>query len=581
MAAPRQLDPAYGTATSALILATLLSCCCVFSSGAQQGDSESIRLAAAYRALDSRLWEEAAKLAAGSAQQSAEFDLIEGLALAQLGQLDGARAAFASGRFKKPGDARFRTELAGIAYKQKRFSEAKRELHAALKLDRNDRYDHEFLGTIYFLEGNLEAALKYWNVLDKPRLSSVSVAPPPQLSDDILGKAIGFNAPQVLTTEALLNTNARLDTLVIFSRPRIELSPAANTEGYDSTLHLQEKNAFGDSWIEALVSTFSGVPYSTIYPAYFNAGDQAINFAFLARWDSQKRRFSVTGDSPLFHNPTQHLKLFLDARDENWNLAQTFSGSASSLSDVNVRTVTVGASLKFVPSGSWSWSAGIEGASRSFRGVLTQSLAPSARPFFTDSGSLAVWLSADRSLLRIPERRFSLDASTEARAGRNLANALGAFGALRASLLATWFPKATGDDYEMNAQLRSGVLAGHATLDELFELGVERDNDLWLRGHTGTSNGRKGAAPLGRRYFLANWELNKNIYNAGFLKIRLGPVLDTGAIADSSGFFGSGKWLVDVGGQCKVQVLGNVTLVLSYGHDIRGGHNVFFPTVLH
>jgi len=37
----------------------------------------------------------------------------------------------------------------------------------------------------------------------------------------------------------------------------------------------------------------------------------------------------------------------------------------------------------------------------------------------------------------------------------------------------------------MQAQIRAGATAGKASLDELFELGIERDNDLWLRGHAG------------------------------------------------------------------------------------------------
>jgi hypothetical protein len=117
-------------------------------------------------------------------------------------------------------------------------------------------------------------------------------------------------------------------------------------------------------------------------------------------------------------------------------------------------------------------------------------------------------------------------------------------------------------------------------LDELFQLGLERDNELWLRGQPGTINGRKGAAPLGRRYFLANWEMDKNIYRGAFFNVKLGPFLDNGAIADSSGLFGSQRWLWDAGAQCKVRILGSVTVALSYGRDLRGGPNVFYGTVL-
>ena len=132
----------------------------------------------------------------------------------------------------------------------------------------------------------------------------------------------------------------------------------------------------------------------------------------------------------------------------------------------------------------------------------------------------------------------------------------------------------------MQARIRAGATAGKASLDELFQLGVERDNDLWMRGHAGTTDGRKGTAPLGRRYFLASWEMDKNIYQNGLFSVKIGPFLDSGAIADSSGLFGSQRWLWDSGLQCKVRILGGVTVVFSYGQNLRGGKGVFYGTVL-
>jgi hypothetical protein len=221
----------------------------------------------------------------------------------------------------------------------------------------------------------------------------------------------------------------------------------------------------------------------------------------------------------------------------------------------------------------------MEVASRSFRnlpGITTTA----EKAFFTDGDSLAYWLRADRSLLRVPERRFTLDASAEGRIGRAFADNLGAFGAARGALDAHWLPRASGDDYEMRTRIRAGATLGSVPFDELFQLGVERDNDLWLRGHAGTTGGRKGAAPLGRRYFLANWETDKNVYSNGLFTVKLGPFLDTGSIADSSGLFGAQRWQWDTGAQCKVRVLGSITVVLIYGRDLRGSRNVFYGTVV-
>ena len=578
MAAKPQLDAAGSSRKGSVIFHLIPVLALGFSAFAQDSASDQARLPAAQSAFDAGYWEQAAKLARGPADQSPDFDFLAGLALAHLEKWDEAKLAFDAGFRKAPGDSRFLVELAGVAYKQKDFRAAKKHLHAALKLNPRDPYSSEFLATIYFLEDNLEAALKYWNPKDKPRLGSVALKPSLRLKESLRERAVAFNAPQVLTADALLTTQARLDNLGIFSSRRMELSPA-DSGNYGATLHLMEKNAWGDSKIEGVVSLLSGLPYATVYPEFYNLGRDAVNLTSLARWDSEKRRLSLALSFPLYGDPSLRLRVYTDARNENWNLSQTFLGTATPLTDLNIRRAAVGAEVHSIVNGHLSWSAGAEIAKRNFRNLVAMS--SPAQEFFTDTMSLAGWLRAKRTLIRAPERRFTLDSSAEVKAGREFANGLGPFATVRGVLLAQWFPRAKGDDFEMQTQIRAGAIAGKATLDELFELGIERDNDLWLRGHAGTFDGRKGAAPLGRRFFVANWEMDKNLFQNGFFTVKLGPFLDSGTVADSSSLFGSRRWLWDAGAQCKVRVLGSLTIVLSYGRDLRGGKGAFYGTVLH
>ena len=75
----------------------------------------------------------------------------------------------------------------------------------------------------------------------------------------------------------------------------------------------------------------AGVPYETVFPSHYNVRGDAINFDSLKRLDSQKRRVSTSVESPLFQLPAKRLRIFFDARDENWNLSQTFPGSRAAL----------------------------------------------------------------------------------------------------------------------------------------------------------------------------------------------------------------------------------------------------------
>jgi hypothetical protein len=547
--------------------------------GAKSSVDDRSRLAEARKALNEKRYDEAVRIARGPVHQPADLDFVAGLALAKLQRWQESRRAFAAGHRKMPREGRFLVELAGVDYKLKDTRAAKRELRGALKLEPKDKYTLEFLGTLYFLDGNTEAALKYWNAIEKPRLRKVSVAPPPTVDPTLLQNAIGFNAPQILTGDALLGAEARLDNLEIYPHRREDLTPAGDGN-YDATFHMPERNLWGDTWWMGALTWLSGLPYATVYPQAFNLGHEAANVTSLLRWDSEKRRAFVDGSMPLLHQSKYRSHIYFDGRNENWNLTDTFFGGGPALNDLNVRRVAGGAELRSVMSGRWSWSTGIEIANRSFRN-LTPEAAAAGKTFFADGNSISYWGRVDRSLLRLPEHRFKIDGSGEGRVGREFATGLGSYGAVRGSLTAHWLPQATGDDYEMLARVRAGEAFGDIPFDELYQLGIERDNDLWLRGHAGTDDGRKGAAPLGRRYFLANWEVDKRVYSNGIFTVKLGPFVDNGAIADSSGLFGSQKWLWDTGAQCKIHVLSSVTVVLIYGRDLRGGKNVFYGTALH
>src|SRR5260370_8585651 len=85
---------------------------------------------------------------------------------------------------------------------------------------------------------------------------------------------------------------------------------------------------------------------------------------------------------PLYGDPSLRLRLYADARNENWDLAQTFLGTGTLLTDLNVRRDAAGAEVHSVVNGRWSWSAGAEIAHRNFRNLNGHTL-PAERAFFT------------------------------------------------------------------------------------------------------------------------------------------------------------------------------------------------------
>src|SRR5262249_33078038 len=233
--------------------------------------------------------------------------------------------------------------------------------------------------------------------------------------------------------------------------------------------------------------------------------------------------------------------------------------------------------LRFMMNGNWSWSAGAGVIGRRFQNVGT-GLTPVAASFFTNGTSMETWLETKRTLLRIPERRFRLEAEAQSSFGRGFKGALGPFGSLGGSVWGTWLPHAQGENDSIQFQIRGANMFGDVPLDQLYELGLNRDSPLWLRGHGATIDGKKGRAPLGRRYVLINAEYDRTLYNGGFFRIQAGAFLDMGENTDSGGELRDSRWLTDTGVQVKVRVLGAVSIALSYGRDLRNGRGAFFGT---
>src|SRR5487761_1162013 len=158
-----QLDSACGTPARALIAVAILCLFLPSRACAQTPISAAEKIARVKKLYDAARWNDVVNAVPESPAETVELELYRGLALAQLQRFREAEQAFRAGLKRSPRDARFFEELAGIAYRQKQFARAKTNLRRALVLAPKDDYANNFIASIYFLEGNLDAALKYWN----------------------------------------------------------------------------------------------------------------------------------------------------------------------------------------------------------------------------------------------------------------------------------------------------------------------------------------------------------------------------------------------------------------------------------
>lgn len=495
--------------------------------------------------------------------------------LATLGRRSEAKAALEAGERLAPNDVRFSTELAGVAFLDERYADAKKHLKRALRLAPGDPYLIDFLATVYLLEENLDAALLYWNRIGKPRVEQVRVEASPGGDGVLLDRALAFAPASTLRLSELELTRAQLDHLSFYSQQRFDLL-AREDQNYELHFQALKRTGWRASKLGAALSVLRGLPYQTVHAEFFDADGHGLNVESLARWDPKKRRLNVAVSRPVGRDPSRRFEFFLDARDEDWRFDS--SGAAAVSGGFRMQKAEAGVAYSSIASRWLTWRSGVTIASRNFRDRELESgeVLAEAGDLFREGPSIHSVFGVDLRLLRLPERRLNLDAAADWRFGRFWGTSAGPYSRWAQSLTLRWFPEATGEDYTFETRWRSGQTLGGAPFDELYALGMERDNDLWLRGHHGTTNGYKGAALLGGRYLLWNTELDKTVYHHPFLKLTAGPFLDAGTIHDSNGWFGSSGWRWDGGVQCKATLTGGLILAFSYGRNLQSGGDAFY-----
>ncbi len=528
-----------------------------------------------HRLYTEQKWDEVVAAANEIPSRSGDVNFEFGMALAHLQRWDEARSALLVGRKQCAKEKRFPIELAGVAFQQKKYPEAALWIEKGLRFDPGDEYANEFAGSVFLLLDNPDAALKYWNRINRPQIGALQIDQQLRVERVLLERAFVFSPQAVMRREDLLASEARLDALGAFPAYSIKLD-ARDDGKFDAQFHAIERDGFGDGWLQSMVSVFSGLPYETVYPSYYNIGRSATNVDSLLRWDAQKRRAWVSASGPWHTLPQWRWNVAGDGRDENWVIRRSFTGTSPELGSFKLKREVVNATFLSISGGRFQWRSGGEISHRTYANIASGS---ALNPQLVSPGWEIKYLAgANTRLLDVPEHRLRVDASAMSELARLWSSPARTFDQAQGGAVLRWLPQAQGDKYEFTQRARGGGIAGSAPVDELWMVGVERDNDLWLRGHIGTRDGRKGSSPLGDRFFLSNTDFYSSLWGNGLISIKAGPLLDIARVGAPTSGLAPREWLVDIGAEVKLSVLGT-GVVLTYGRDLRNGNNAFYGSV--
>lgn len=497
------------------------------------------------------------------AESVADSLIHDAVALAREQRFAEAKKILERGRDEFPRDKRFRVELAGLAYRQHNLAIAKRELHKALQLDRKDAYANDFLGTLYFEDDNLPAALVYWNRIGKPVLNGIAFVPPAPIRPLLRERALPLSAGQVFSDEMLRQTDANLTRLDVFSTVTYRLTPVSG-DRFQLTVEDMPATSALPTWWGPSLPWLRELPYQGIAPEFLNLGGKADNVRTLLRWDPNKRRATVSYSSPWRQYPRFEEQFFVDVRDEIWDIPPN-AGRFRLLREEASGKVAMGLSAKL------QWTVGGTVTERTYSGAPPN-------PLFRNGVTATVDDRFDYLLWKNPERRVEAHAFALLDAGRFFASASSRIVTIRGGVEISWRPGERARTWNVKEHAETGNTFGTVPVDQQFALSMERDNDpdLWLRGYAGTLNGRKGLGPIGLSYAISQTDLRRRLFDLPLLNVEAGPFFDSGSMRDAIGPRGL---LADTGMEADVRTFGGMQVRFVYGHPLGAGGGVFYTAV--
>ncbi|MCI0603889.1 hypothetical protein L0156_12860 [bacterium] len=447
---------------------------------------------------------------------------------------------------------------ASMSYRRGDRELSKKYLQRILEKNAGDSYANQFLGTLFLMDGNLEAALKYWNRLGKPLIENIQLEPHPDVDPELLDRALVMAPASSLTREDYLATESRLQMMGVFRKQEFELKPHKKEEKFDLIVRPSVKKGAFSSKIKMATLAAQGVFTETVQLEFPNIEGTTISASSLISWDEFKNRFYSSLSLPFGRHPHMRIRSFSDTRKETWALAP----------DVDLLKWQGGVELAESVNGNWKWNSGAKVSHRNYDNIGSFSAS------FQEGWVIQAFANFDFSLLRIPERRFNVKSNLNTEVGKLLHSFSSPFLMLENSVEMRWFPRPAGEDLAMTGRFRTGKIFGEVPFDESFVLGVERDTDLLLRAHKSQSD-KKGENPFASAYALWNWDISKIVVDKKRYRLKLTPFLDVGKIFDSQLWRGK-QWFVDTGIQTGVQIFGAPELVLTFGKDLRTGRNVVY-----
>jgi hypothetical protein len=479
-----------------------------------------------------------------------DYDALvaQGLAAGKAGQLEEAARLLDEAVALDASRPEAFVERGGLRFLESRYSDAARDLRAALERSPDDAYARDLLATALHLGGEADAALREWNRIDRPNVRTLTISGLEKTRDSVARRELCMREDAVLRLAEVRRSRLQLREAGIFDRSTLHVSPVANGQA-DVQVVLAERHGFAHGWGDFVITSGVAALQRRAPLRYANVAGTGVNVGAEYRWQENRPQTSGFLEWPRPFGAGFYL------RGDGFRGRQLYDVGG----ETDARRRGFGLGLRRVLGASTVGELRYDFVRREFE---------DPNPLAVDGRVAGLRLRLERRF--VDSRRAHVDAGVSAFGARDFLGSELEFGRLAARVeghLVLSSPEGVAmEGSVLAAQLSVGTSAADTPFDEAFAVGASPQMELPLRGHRQAVDGILGVTPLARHVVLGNLEWRRRVLDRG--PFKLGVVLFTDLAWLGDVFEGSRTSLQDVGFGLRMAIPGTGILRIDYGRGL-------------
>jgi tetratricopeptide (TPR) repeat protein len=468
-------------------------------------------------------------------------------------------------------------ELGGLYFKKKEYQKAEQTIKKAIKINPENKYSHDFLGTLYYINGLTYLTLYEWNKINKPILENLLIESENFSKKEFLVKELCFNPGQIIKPSMLRESLERLGRIGNISNISFSIIPKKeNNDNYNLQFSSYEEKGFGKNFVFFFITLLKDISQKMLHLDYKNISDININAYSTYSFDKFRKKYQLLLSFPRFLKLPFYFSVDYTQRNELWNLHNFIPDQAKVERWIKTKEFT----LKFDY---------IHNDKISYFHYLKLKIRDMRNDFYSSENERALFSPLVKNILKYGgEFKFNLiydlprNFNSDFLLGYEILSEKNGIDSNFIKLLLTLenvkFWRRNLSEVVTSSllwRLKLGYSSQRIPLEEKFNLGIGPDTNHYLRAHRSTYRGKRGNSPVVDKFILSNLQYSHYLFNLFPLRVEAGIFIDFANLYGKKFINYNDKFIIDFGVFAKFYLF-KFPFILSFGQNFKENINCLY-----